>query len=138
MALEIRLRIIDLPFDAAKSIDASCVSTPARSLITWFEDRRAYLDGRISCRRVGAPPAAEGAIVLAHENDSAIGLGELEEGEQDLVEQAVEIAFEADVARELPGDSQPLVVERSCCGSRPTKSNGEKPFAWAAICVPIE
>ncbi len=36
MALEIRFRIIDLPFDAAKSIDASCVSTPARSLMTWF------------------------------------------------------------------------------------------------------
>ena len=36
MALEIRFRIIDLPLDAAKSIDASWVSTPARSLMTWF------------------------------------------------------------------------------------------------------
>ena len=36
MALEIRFRIIDLPFEAAKSIDASCVSTPARSLMTWL------------------------------------------------------------------------------------------------------
>ena len=36
MALEIRFRIIDLPLEAAKSIDASCVSTPARSLMTWL------------------------------------------------------------------------------------------------------
>ena len=34
IALEIRFRIIDLPLDAAKSIDASWVSTPARSLMT--------------------------------------------------------------------------------------------------------
>src|ERR1019366_1155439 len=35
--LEIRFRIIDLPFDAAKSIDASWVMTPMRSAIAWFK-----------------------------------------------------------------------------------------------------
>ena len=34
IALEIRLRIIDFPLDAAKSMEASWVRTPARSLMT--------------------------------------------------------------------------------------------------------
>ena len=36
MALEIRFRIIDFPLAPAKSIDASWVSTPVRSVVTWF------------------------------------------------------------------------------------------------------
>ena len=36
MAELIRFRIMLLPFEAAKSMAASCVSTVARSLITWF------------------------------------------------------------------------------------------------------
>ncbi len=35
----------------------------------------------------------------------------LKSGEQDLVEQLVEIALEADVARELPRDAEALVVD---------------------------
>ena len=56
MALEIRFRIIDLPFDAAKSIDASCVSTLARSLMTWF--RIVELTWMGASRAVAAPRGA--------------------------------------------------------------------------------
>ena len=60
MALEIRFRIIDLPFDAAKSIDASWVSTRGALLDDVVQDRRADLD-----RRVGAVAAARGARLRA-------------------------------------------------------------------------
>ncbi len=76
MALEIRFRIIDLPLEAAKSIDASWVSTPARSLMTWFRMVDAHLDGRLACRRGGARRAgASVAVGLAQQDDAAVGVG---------------------------------------------------------------
>ena len=111
MALEIRFRIIDLPFEAAKSIDASCVSTPARSLDDVVQDGGADLNGRLGSVAALSGARLQRAVVLAEEDDAAVGVRELEEREEDLVEQPVEVALEADVARQLPGDAQALVVE---------------------------
>ena len=100
-----------LPLEAAKSIAASWVSTAARSLMTWFRIvEQTWMGASVPSRRCAAR-GCKRAVVLAEEDDAAIGVDELEERQQDLVEQLVEVALEADVARELPREAQALVVD---------------------------
>ena len=89
MALEIRFRIIDLPFEAAKSIDASCVSTAAFSSMIVVQDRRADLDGRVGAVAPAGRARLERAVRLGQQDDAAVGVHELEEREEDLLEQLV-------------------------------------------------
>ena len=95
-----------------REVHRRVVREHARALLDdVVEDRRADLDGRVAAVAPAGGARVQRAVVLAQQDDAAVGLRELEEGEQDLVEQAVEVALEADVARELPRDAEALVVE---------------------------
>src|SRR5208282_4713603 len=62
---------------------------------------------------VAAPRDAwlERTVSLFHEDDATVRFHELEEREEDLLEQPVEVALEANVSAELPRDAKPLVVD---------------------------
>src|SRR6185312_8513558 len=66
-------------------------------------------------RLVGAVAAVRDArlqlaVALLQEDDAAVGVHELEQRVEDLLQQAIDVALEADLARQLPRDPQALVV----------------------------
>ena len=127
-----------MPFDAANSIEASCVSTLGALLDDVVQDRRAdtWIGASVPSRRC-ARARRERAVVLPQEDDGAVRVHELEQRHQDLVEQLIEFALETDVARELPREAQALVVDAELLRIVRELIVREEALVAAAICVPI-
>ena len=129
-------RIIDLPFEAAKSKEASWVSTPARSWITWFRMVELTWMGESLPSRRRAARGAGFRSVSRRKMTPRSAFGELEERQQ-IRREAIQVAFETDVSRKLPADAQSLVIEPELLGIVAHGFERQEPFVCAAICVPM-
>ena len=112
MALEIRFRIIDLALGRGE-VHRGVVREHGGALgddVVRGSSRRPGSARR--CRRGGARRAAASLPSSSRRRMTrAVRVHELEERHQDLVEQLIEVALEADVARQLPREAEALVVD---------------------------
>jgi hypothetical protein len=74
------------------------------------EDGRRDADGRLVAVAPLRGAGGELAVLVAEEDDPAVGADELEDADQDLLEQLVGVALGGDLARELVREAQALVV----------------------------